>query len=97
MADGSPNKLRDENSFKARRGRGRPKGSQNKVAKAAKEAIADAFEGLGGIDGLIEWASKNDEHRKCFYSQIWPKIVPLQLSGDKDNPLFPSRIELVAP
>lgn len=60
-----------------RRG-GRAKGSQNKVTKAAKEAIAECFERMGSIDALTEWAMANP---KEFYTIIWPKIIPLELSG----------------
>lgn len=66
---------------------GRPKGAVNKTTKAAKEAIAEAFENMGGIQALVEWAGKNDDNRKVFYSQIWPKIVPLQIGGEPGNPL----------
>lgn len=68
-------------------GKGRPKGSVNKSTKAAKEAIAEAFEKMGGTDALVGWADRNDDNRKVFYSQIWPKIVPLTVGGDQDNPL----------
>jgi hypothetical protein len=66
---------------------GRPKGQPNKTTLAAKEAIHEAFEQLGGVKGLTDWAEKDDDNRKVFYAQIWPKIVPLALAGDKDNPL----------
>jgi hypothetical protein len=65
---------------------GRKKGTPNKLTAAAKDAIAMAFERLGGVDALVEWASEED-NRKVFYAQIWPKIVPLQLSGDPNAPL----------
>lgn len=68
-------------------GKGRKKGVPNKTTKLAKQAIAEAFDNLGGTDALVEWASKNDENRKVFYSQIWTKIIPLQVAGDPDNPL----------
>jgi hypothetical protein len=76
-----------ENNTPPAAGRGRPKGSLNKTTRAAKEAIAQAFEDMGGIAALVAWADQNDDHRKVFYSQIWPKIVPLQVGGDADNPL----------
>lgn len=63
------------------RGRGRPKGSRNKVTIAAKEAISLAFDELGGTDELVKWAKLNDDNRKVFYSQIWTKIIPLQVNG----------------
>ncbi len=68
-------------------GKGRKKGVPNKTTKLAKQAIADAFDNLGGTDALVEWAQKNDENRKVFYSQIWTKIIPLQVSGDPDSPI----------
>ncbi|WP_324807197.1 hypothetical protein SH584_11430 [Sphingomonas sp. LY29] len=79
-------------------GKGRPKGAVNKTTKAAKEAIAEAFEKMGGINALVSWASTSDDNRKVFYSQIWPKIVPLQVAGDADNPFkVVTVVELVAP
>jgi len=67
-------------------GKGRQKGSVNKTTKEAKEAIELAFQGLGGVDGLIKWA-KN--HRDSFYASIYPKLLPVQhkVGGDKDNPI----------
>ena len=77
---------------------GRPKGAVNKTTKAAKEAIAEAFERMGGIKALVDWSKRSDDNRKVFYSQIWPKIVPLQVGGDPDNPLNTvTLVELVAP
>lgn len=68
-------------------GKGRPKGSQNKTTIAAKEAIAQAFEKMGGVEALVSWGMESDDNRKVFYSQIWPKIVPLTVGGDSENPL----------
>lgn len=68
-------------------GKGRPKGSPNKTTQAAKDAIAEAFGKMGGTAALVTWADKSDDNRKVFYAQIWPKIVPLTVGGDKDNPL----------
>lgn len=67
---------------------GRPKGAVNKSTKAAKEAIAEAFEQMGGVKALVEWGTASDDNRKVFYSQIWPKIVPLTVGGDADNPMI---------
>jgi hypothetical protein len=71
---------------------GRKAGTSNKTTQAAKEAIAEAYEKMGGTPALVDWAQKNDDNRKVFYSIIWPKIVPLAVGGDPDNP---SRIEIV--
>lgn len=75
---------------------GRPKGAVNKTTKAAKEAIAEAFDKMGGIEALVTWAEESSDNRKVFYSQIWPKIVPLTVGGDADNPLrHVTTVELV--
>ncbi len=66
---------------------GRRVGSVNKTTKAAKEAIAECFEMMGGIPALMAWAERNEDNEKVFYAQIWPKIVPLTVGGDPDSPL----------
>jgi len=60
---------------------GRPKGSPNKVAKEAKEAIAEAAAGLGGPDRLIEWAKESPENEKAFWATIYPKLIGVSVSG----------------
>ena len=69
-----------------RRG-GRTKGTPNKIGKAAKDAIAEAAEKLGGVNRLVSWAKEDTQNEKAFWSQIYPKLLPLQLTGDKDNPV----------
>lgn len=66
---------------------GRKKGASNKVTTSAKEAIELAFQGLGGVKALTTWAKKNPNE---FYTRVWPRILPLQLSGDTENPLIAS-------
>lgn len=68
-------------------GPGRPKGSQNKTTVAAKEAIALAAEKLGGTDRLVAWAQEDPLNERAFWSTIYPKLLPLQLSGDSENPV----------
>lgn len=63
-------------------GKGRPKGAINKTTKLAKQAIAEAFDKLGGTDALIKWAQSDPDNMKVFYATIWPKIVPLQVEAD---------------
>lgn len=66
---------------------GRPKGSPNKVSKAAKEAIAEAAEKLGGVDRLVTWAQEAPENERAFWATIYPKLIPVQLTGEGDGPL----------
>jgi hypothetical protein len=78
-------------------GIGRPKGIPNKTTQAAKDAIALAAQGLGGVDRLIEWAKEDPLNERAFWATIYPKLIPVTLSGDPDNPLKTvARIELVA-
>lgn len=76
---------------------GRPKGSQNKVTISAKEAIQMAAEGLGGGRRMIEWAKEDPQNERVFWGSIYPKLLPLTVSGDPVNPmLVVGKIELVA-
>lgn len=65
-----------------RKGAGRPKGSPNKVSKAAKEAIAEAAELLGGVDRIVKWAKEAPENEKAFWATIYPKLIPVQVNAD---------------
>lgn len=69
------------------RGKGRPKGSINKVGKEAKEVIAAAAEGLGGLSRLVEWAKADPKNEAAFWASIYPKLLPLTVAGDPKNPL----------
>lgn len=67
---------------KGNAGKGRPKGSLNKTTQLAKDAIAQAAEGLGGTDRLIEWAQENPENEKIFWQSIYTKLIPVQVTGE---------------
>ena len=90
------NLIENENNL-TRKGAGRPKGTPNKLAKAAKDAIAEAAEKLGGVDRLVEWAKEAPENEKAFWATIYPKLIPVTLAGDKDNPVRVAMIQLVGP
>jgi hypothetical protein len=66
-------------------GKGRPKGSVNKTTALVKEAIAVAAEGLGGTDRLIAWAQEDAKNEHSFWTQIYPKLLPLQVAGELDH------------
>lgn len=76
-------------------GMGRPKGATNKTTRAAKEAIAHAAEALGGAERLTEWAKEDPANERLFWGTIYPKLLPLQVSGEGGGPLV-TRIEIVA-
>ena len=78
-------------------GPGRPKGSPNKVTAAAKDAIAEAAESLGGSQRLVAWVKEDPKNEYAFWATIYPKLIPVTLAGDKDNPLnVVTKVELVA-
>ena len=77
-------------------GPGRKPGVPNKATTAVKDAIAAAAEGLGGTARLIAWAQEDPLNERAFWSSIYPKLLPLQLTGEGGGPISVARIELVA-
>jgi hypothetical protein len=65
-----------------RRG-GRQKGTPNKATAAIKDMIVGALDEVGGKDYLVKLATENST---AFVSLIG-KVLPLQLTGDKDSPV----------
>lgn len=70
-----------------RAGMGRPKGSLNRTTKAAKVLIEAVAEGLGGADRMLAWCQEDPANEKAFWTGIYPKLLPVQLQGDKNNPV----------
>lgn len=68
-------------------GPGRPKGSPNKTTAAAKAVIEHAANELGGAERLVEWAKEDPKNEHAFWATIYPKLMPLQVGGDPENPL----------
>lgn len=64
---------------------GKPKGAISKTSKSAKEAIAIAADKLGGADRLVEWAQEDPLNERAFWASIYPKLLPLQVSGAGPN------------
>ena len=69
-------------------GPGRKKGSQNKTTVAAKEAIAIAAAKLGGSDRLVSWAQEDPSNERVFWGTIYPKLLPLQVTGANGGALI---------
>ena len=61
---------------KAAKGRGRPKGSRNKITNEAKQAILMAFDKLGGVDRLVEWVEEDKANEAVFWTKIFPRLLP---------------------
>jgi len=78
------NKIAVSNIAK-RSGAGRPKGSKNKVTATAKAIIEEAAQGLGGADRLLAWAREAPENERAFWTNVFPKLMPLQVNGPGDD------------
>lgn len=80
------NKIAKNNNLEGKR-QGRPKGALNKTTLVAKEAIAFAADGLGGAQRLVDWAKEDPKNESAFWTTIYPKLLPLQVSGEGGGPL----------
>lgn len=79
-------------------GKGRPKGVPNKTTAIAKDVIATAADRIGGVDRLVEWVQESKKNEAAFWATIYPKLLPLQVAGDPENPLaLVHTIRLVGP
>ncbi len=74
---------------------GRKKGTPNKTTRAVKDAIAFAADELGGAERLTEWAREAPENERAFWTTIYPKLLPLQLSGEGGGPVAVSVVKRV--
>lgn len=73
---------------------GRPKGSVNKVSKTMKEAFKEAFELMGGVPKLVEWAEANPDK---FYPLV-ARLLPVDITSN-DETITPTivKVNLIAP
>jgi hypothetical protein len=67
------------------RGKGRRKGSRNKLTKKAKEAFQHAFDACGGVANLTSWARANPGE---FY-KLYARLIPTEqrIAGAEGEPL----------
>lgn len=73
---------------------GRPKGTPNKISKTMKEAFKEAFEQLGGVPKLVEWAERNPDK---FYPLV-ARLLPVDITSN-DEAITPTvvKVNLIAP
>jgi len=60
---------------------GRKAGVPNAVTKAAKDAIAEVAEGLGGPQRMLAWAQEDPINERLFWNSIYPKLLPLTVNA----------------
>ena len=76
-------------------GKGRRAGVPNKVTAAAKDAIAMAAETLGGTARLAEWAKESTVNERAFWTQIYPRLLPHEVTGGDGKALLPTIVTQV--
>jgi hypothetical protein len=62
-------------------GKGRKRGTPNRLTTAAKEAFEFAFMDIGGPEALATWARK---HRTMFY-RLFARLIPLSVNVDHSD------------
>lgn len=67
---------------------GKPKGLSNKMTIAAREAFQLAFEGMGGIEGLIAWGRENPNEFYKLYGRLIPVDIRAGLQVMQFEPLI---------
>lgn len=50
--------------------------------KHMRNAVAQAFEQLGGVSGLVEWAKTNLDTREKFYTKLAAKLIVKEIHVD---------------
>ena len=75
---------------------GRVAGTPNKLSTTAKDTIAQVAHLLGGGNRLVAWCKEDPLNERAFWTSIYPKLLPLQVTGEDGGPLDVRIIELVA-
>jgi hypothetical protein len=60
---------------------GRKVGAQNLYSRAVKWIISEAAHQVGGLDRLVAWIKESEVNERLFWTQIWPRLLPLQVQG----------------
>ena len=69
-----------------KKGGGR-KGIPNKTTRSFREAVEMAADKLGGSDRLVAWCREDTQNERLFWSSIYPRLAPLQVTGADGGPL----------
>ena len=67
---------------------GRVAGTPNKLTKAARDVIAGCAEALGGMDRMVAWAKEDPVNERIFWSSIYPRMVPIDVTTDGKSLTF---------
>jgi hypothetical protein len=76
----SPSKYSNGRTFQKGNGRKVTRvGVTNKMSRECKEMIQNCFEGMGGLEGLIKWATSTPERTDAFYTRMYIRLLPVNL------------------
>lgn len=76
-------KLGEDTPNRGNAGKGRPKGSTNKITKTIKEAIEESFIEVGGAAYLVQMASE----QPVAYMTLLGKVLPTQVKLETKEPI----------
>ena len=76
-----------KNANLTRAGLGRMPGAVNRTTATVKTAIEYAAVKMGGWERLAEWAKETPDNERVFWSIIYPKLLPLQVTGEGGRPI----------
>lgn len=65
-----------------RKGKGRPKGSPNRVSRELKEMVLEALDRAGGVEYLVRQAKKKNAGP---FLALVAKVLPLTINGNIDT------------
>ena len=74
-------------------GKGRPKGSKNKLTADVKACILEAFHAGGGA----KWLQKQMTSNPVAFMTLLGKVMPMQLEDTEGNPILIASVRLVGP
>jgi hypothetical protein len=74
-------------------GPGRPKGMPNKTTALLKDAILKAAQEAGGEAGMVGYLTEQAQKNPGPFLSLLGKVLPMQIAGDNENPLFISVVE----
>src|SRR6516225_6550114 len=60
---------------------GRKKGSQNIHTRMVRWVIGEVARQIGGVDRLTAWVKEEPQNEFAFWTQIYPRLLPLQVQG----------------
>jgi len=55
--------------------------------------VLQVFDNLGGADGMTAWANGSKEAKSKFYCNIYPKVLPREITGNLNHSHIHAHLE----